>query len=135
MTNLSGFGSRARLDAGALGIISVRIDHPDQLAQLAALEAAHHPKLFPGWREWTTTEFHVDSGTPIEAGIDGEAVMLHPPVRFTAVPAVVRIRVPHHGGQRRVRVPSPIKTLAWLAGGLHHPTRSAPSKAEAVVKS
>lgn len=120
LTHLSGLGARPRLDAGELGVVAVRIDHPDQLARLAALEAAHHPTLFPGWREWTTTEFTVDSGAPIEAGIDGEAVTLKPPVRLSVVPGMVRVRVPHPGRKSRLRrIPSPIKTLARLAGGLH----------------
>ncbi len=124
VTNLSGFGSRARLDAGELGVVSVRIDHPAQLLKLATLEAAHHPKLFPGWREWTTPEFVVGSGAAIEAGVDGEAVVLHPPVRFTVVPGILRVRVSHHGrGSRLHRIPSPIKTLARLAGDLHRSLR------------
>lgn len=133
MTNLSGFGSRSRLDVGELGIVSVRIDHPDQLAQLAVLEATHHPELFPGWREWTAPDFTVDSGAPIEAGIDGEAVMLHPPVRFTLGPGVVRVRVPHPVRRSRLGLPSPIRTLARLAGGLRRARRSASSKPAAAA--
>lgn len=126
MTNLSGFGSRARLDAGALGIVSVRIDHPDQLARLAALETAHHPKLFPGWHEWTAVEFRVDSSAQIEAGVDGEAVTLVPPVRFAVVPGTVRVRVPRQGSRSRLRIPSPIRALAGLAQGLR-PRHPAPA--------
>jgi diacylglycerol kinase family enzyme len=114
---------------GELGVVSVRIDHPNQLPQLAALEATHHPGLFPGWREWSTTEFVVDSDAPIEAGVDGEAVMLKPPLRFRVVPRTVRVRVPHPGHRSRLRIPSPLKTLARLASG----RRTAPSKPESAA--
>lgn len=121
LTNLSGFGSRTRLDTGELGVVSVRIDHPGQLPQLAALEVSHHPRLFPGWREWTTPDFVVDSGGPIEAGVDGEAVTMTPPVRFTVLPSAVRVRVPSPVHRIRFgRVPSPIRTLARLVGDRHH---------------
>lgn len=121
LTNLSGFGSRTRLDTGQLGVVSVRIDHPSELAQLAALELSHRPRLFAGWREWTTPDFVVDSGGPIEAGVDGEGVTMAPPVRFTVLPSAVRVRVPRPVHPVRFgRVPSPLRTLARLVGDRHH---------------
>ena len=42
---------------------------------------------YPGWQEWTDSTFEVHSAGPIEVGIDGEAMMLDPPIRFRSVPA------------------------------------------------
>ena len=38
--------------------------------------------------------FEVDSGGPVDAGIDGEAVQLPPPLRFAIRPGALRIRLP-----------------------------------------
>ena len=49
---------------------------------------------YPGWQEWTDSTFEVHSAGPIEVGIDGEAMMLDPPIRFRSVPAALRVRLP-----------------------------------------
>ena len=38
------------------------------------------------WREWSATEFEVDSSRPVPAGVDGEAMTLEPPLRFRIRP-------------------------------------------------
>ena len=40
--------------------------------------------------------FEVDSAGALDAGIDGEALSLEPPLRFTTRPAALRIRLPVH---------------------------------------
>ena len=45
------------------------------------------------WREWTAPAFEVDADGPVAAGIDGEALMLDPPLRFRIRPAVLRVRI------------------------------------------
>ena len=107
LTSPAGFGSRSRLDTGQLGVVTVGVDGPDQLAQLAALELAHEPQRFPGWRQWSASDLVIDSGDVIEAGVDGEAVRLHPPVRLRVVPGAVRVRVPVPDGRHRPRLPRP----------------------------
>jgi diacylglycerol kinase family enzyme len=125
LTNLSGFGCRTRLNSGELGVVSVRIDHPNQLPELAALEVSHRPQLFPGWQEWTTTDLVVDSGAAIEAGVDGEAVKMTAPVRFSSVPGALQVRLARHRLRHRWRhIPSPLGTLARLAGHLPDSLRS-----------
>jgi diacylglycerol kinase family enzyme len=119
LTSVSGFGSRARIDSGRLGVVSVRIDQPDQIAELAALELARRPHRFPGWREWEATEVVIDSGEQIEAGVDGEAVLLAPPVRFSVLPGAVRVRIPAQRRQHRRRTPRPLRALVRLAWGAH----------------
>ena len=53
--------------------------------------SGHRPQR--PWREWTAPAFEVDADHPVPAGIDGEAVMLDPPLRFQMRPAVLRVRI------------------------------------------
>jgi diacylglycerol kinase family enzyme len=86
--------SRPRLDAGRLGVIALELPQwPPEPAVLAAL-AAGHPERLPGFVAWEPSTFEVDSGSPIDAGIDGEAVQLPPPLRFAIRPGALRIRLP-----------------------------------------
>jgi hypothetical protein len=48
---------------------------------------------------WSTDTFEVDSPDPVPAGVDGEAVVLDPPLRFTVRHRVLRVRIaPQHPG-------------------------------------
>jgi hypothetical protein len=50
-------------------------------------------------RAWSAQTFEVDADAPVPAGIDGEAVELEPPLRFTIRPGVLRVRIaPQHPG-------------------------------------
>ncbi|MBV9041068.1 MAG: hypothetical protein JOZ68_08685 [Acidimicrobiia bacterium] len=69
-------GTRGNLDGGVLGVVAARPARP-----------------LPRVTEWTTPAFQVDSGGPIEVGLDGEAVTLEPPLLFESLPAALRIRV------------------------------------------
>ena len=51
------------------------------------------------WREWSAPAFEVDADRPVPAGIDGEALVLDPPLRFEIRPGVLRVRIsPRHPG-------------------------------------
>ena len=39
---------------------------------------------FTGWRQWAAPTFVVDSSGPVEAGVDGEALLLDPPLGAVA---------------------------------------------------
>ena len=45
------------------------------------------------WREWSAPAFEVDADRPVPAGIDGEALMLDPPLLFRIRPGVLRVRI------------------------------------------
>jgi diacylglycerol kinase family enzyme len=45
------------------------------------------------WREWSAPAFEVDADRPVPAGIDGEALVLDPPLRFRIRPGVLRVRI------------------------------------------
>ena len=89
-----GFGSRRRIDAGTLGIVTARLRSPGDAAGLARREAVGWTRRPSGWAEWTDTAFEVRSDNPIEIGIDGEAMLLDPPIQFRILPAALRVRIP-----------------------------------------
>ena len=62
-----------------------------------------------GWVEWTDTTFEIRSGQPVEIGIDGEAMLLDPPIRFRILPRALRVRIPPHapGYSPAAAVPTP----------------------------
>ena len=76
---LLGGGTRPRIDDGELGIVAVN-------APAGGGQA---------WVEWSAPSFEVESGTPVPAGIDGEAATLDPPLRFRILPGVLRVRIAH----------------------------------------
>jgi len=93
LSSLTGFGSRARLDTGALGVATVSIDHPSDVHRLVALEAAGHPERYGGWRQWTTRNLEVRGPPSLAAAVDGEARTWEPPLRFMIRPDALRVRI------------------------------------------
>ena len=91
-----GFGSRRRIDAGTLGIVAASFRSSDDIAWFVELAAVRQVRRFPGWVEWTDTSFELRSTRPVEIGIDGEATLLDPPIRFRIVPGALRVRIPPH---------------------------------------
>jgi diacylglycerol kinase family enzyme len=82
------------MDLGALGVAAARISDARDATRFVALEAAGQVRRFPGWLEWATPRFQVDSGGPIEIGVDGEALRMEPPLVFETMPGALRVRVP-----------------------------------------
>ena len=65
----------------------------------------------------TPIELTIESGAPVEAGVDGEALLLDPPLTFRSLPGVLRVRVStRRPGTPRPpsRAPSPWWTVAAL---------------------
>jgi diacylglycerol kinase family enzyme len=80
-----GSGTRPRLDAGRLGIAVIG-SHDRR---------GDHRRV----QEWATVTFDVDSEGQVAAGIDGEAVMLDPPLHFRTRPKALRVLIaPQHPG-------------------------------------
>jgi diacylglycerol kinase family enzyme len=94
LRRLRGAGSRDRLDTGVLGVVTLSVGGVRDAEELAALEATGQVQRFSGWHEMTTTWLEVQSGSPVEVGMDGEALTLTPPLQFRVLPAAVRVRVP-----------------------------------------
>jgi len=96
LDHLGGRGTRRRMDLGTLGVAAARIAGPKEAVTFVGLEAAGQIRSFRGWLEWDTPRFRVDSDGPIEIGIDGEALLLDPPLIFESLPNALRIRIPRH---------------------------------------
>jgi diacylglycerol kinase family enzyme len=92
---VSGSVTRPRLDTGQLGIIAARIVDP---ATAAVLARNRDSQLL----EWTEPSFEINSSAPVPIGVDGEALVLTPPLRFVCMPGALRVRLPRNGpGPRR----------------------------------
>jgi diacylglycerol kinase family enzyme len=92
-----GFGSRRRLDTGTLGIVAATFGSSRDIARLVEIHSAGGRTRRPdGWIEWDDTSFEVRSDQPVEIGLDGEAMVLDPPIRFRTAPAALRVRIPAH---------------------------------------
>lgn len=81
-----GSGTRPRIDDGRLGITIA-----GEPTGREGRRGPHRPQR--PWREWSAPEFEVDADEPVPAGIDGEAVVLEPPLRFRILPGVLRVRI------------------------------------------
>jgi diacylglycerol kinase family enzyme len=85
-----GSGTRPRLNRGTLGITAL-------VETTSGVNGSARRRL--AMRQWTTPEFEIDAEGRVPAGIDGEAVQLEPPLRFTIRPRALRVRVaPSHPG-------------------------------------
>jgi diacylglycerol kinase family enzyme len=104
MGDVAGLGRRARLDAGTLGVVAIRVDSARQAVELVR---RGHGR---GLTVLNADEVTVDANAPqIPVGIDGETVMLPTPVRCTIQPRALRVVVP----RKRPGVPDPEATLEW----------------------
>jgi diacylglycerol kinase family enzyme len=110
LTGLAGVGTRARLDSGQLGIVAARIRGADDIAELVTLETIGQSHRFRGLLEWSAPEFEVRSSSPVAVGLDGEALVLDPPLQFVSISGALRVRFPRDasGG-------SPAETEASLS--------------------
>ncbi len=97
LTHLSGAGTRERIDAGMLGIVAARV-RGAEVSKLVALELVGQAGHYPGLLSWSAPEFEVRSAGPVEVGLDGEALVLEPPLRFASLPGALRVRLPRGTG-------------------------------------
>jgi diacylglycerol kinase family enzyme len=97
LTHLSGAGTRERIDTGMLGIVAARVRGTD-VSKLVALELVGQAGRYPGLLSWSAPEFEVRSDGPVEVGLDGEALVLDPPLRFASLPGALRVRLPRRAG-------------------------------------
>jgi diacylglycerol kinase family enzyme len=98
LTSLAGAGTRARLDTGLLGVVAARVRTAADVSKLVALEMVGQVGRFSGLVSWRILEFEVRSGGPVEVGLDGEALVLEPPLRFASMPGALRVRLPRAVG-------------------------------------
>jgi diacylglycerol kinase family enzyme len=91
-----GSTTRPRLDTKRLGVLTLEINDDKAFGALLAATTTGKPERFPGFTAWTAETFEVTSRSPIDAGLDGEAVVLEPPLRFSIRPTRLHVRLPKH---------------------------------------
>ena len=107
-------GTRPRIDDGVLGITVA--------GRVRGREGGSRMPQRP-WRQWSAPELEVDADAPVPAGIDGEAVMLDPPLRFRIHPGVLRVRIAsgHPGASPSALIPEHptglVRALLRVASG------------------
>ncbi|NMH96987.1 diacylglycerol/lipid kinase family protein [Pseudonocardia acidicola] len=107
----AGAGTRPRIDAGVLGVAVIPARPQDGGATPSP------------WWLWSATAFDVDSEGPVPLGVDGETVVLPPPIRFRIRPGVLRARVArrHPGASPSALEPDGVvaglRALAAIAAG------------------
>jgi diacylglycerol kinase family enzyme len=100
----AGLGRRERLDAGVLGVLSIKVDNAVQAADLLRGTRS------PGLTTLTAREIVIYADTPeVEVGVDGEALSFPTPVRCAISPRALRVRVPRN----RRGAPRPKSRLDW----------------------
>ena len=72
-----GRGTRGAMNTGTLGVVAAPGGRPPQRVI-----------------EWTAPTFRVDSRSPVEVGLDGEAATITPPLLFESLPMALRVRRP-----------------------------------------
>jgi diacylglycerol kinase family enzyme len=97
LTRLGRAGGRPTMDAGRLGILAARV------RGAADGRPAMSLRRFADVLEWSRPGFEVRSAAPVPVGLDGEAMVLTPPLRFTSRPGALRLRLPRRGTARQVR--------------------------------
>jgi diacylglycerol kinase family enzyme len=122
----AGAGTRPRLDTGALGILAARMTSAGAVAKLVTLGTLGQAQRSYGFRQWSRREFEVHSSTPVAVGLDGEALVLTPPLRFAALPGVLRVRVPRQASG----VSPPRATVELSRGNLRALLEIAAGKAD-----
>lgn len=120
-----GSGTRPRIDDGLLGIT------------VFGAASGSGRRLQRPWREWSAPGFDVDADRPVPAGVDGEALVLDPPLRFHIRPGVLRVRIArqHPGASPSAAAPEGLKDgiaeLVRIAAGRQHtPLTSTPRRTE-----
>jgi diacylglycerol kinase family enzyme len=82
-----GSGTRPRLDSGLLGVVDFR---PPAGVDRTSVGS---------WRELQMAALQIEADQPVPSGIDGESVILQPPLRFRSRAAALRVRIaPQHPG-------------------------------------
>ena len=67
--------------------------------------------------QWSSPTFELVSDRPVPTGIDGEAIVLDPPLRFRILPGALRVRIaPKHPGASpsALEPDSPLETIGVL---------------------
>ncbi len=93
--------------------MAARVRSAADVSKFVALELVGQVGRFPGLLSWSSQEFEVRSSGPVEVGLDGEALVLDPPLRFASLPGALRVRLP-----RAVGLPPGARAVALTTDNL-----------------
>ena len=100
LSRLARTGGRPRLDTGRLGIVAARVR--GAVPKSAGRRWADRLRRVADLMAWSRADFEVRATAAVPIGLDGEALVLTPPLRFASLPGVLRVRLPRHArGARR----------------------------------
>lgn len=88
MTGPPDFGRRTRLDSGRLGVGAVTSTSASTNLLSATLND------LGGLQEWEAQSLNVESDHPIQAGVDGEAILFESPLQLSIVARGLKVLVP-----------------------------------------
>ena len=125
LTSLAGAGTRPRLDTGRLGLVAARITAASDIAEFVMFETVGQAQRFHGLLEWSEVRFEVRSSSPVAVGLDGEALMLEPPLQFVSLPGALRVRLPERASNGAAATSASftrdnLRTLSRIATGHPH---------------
>jgi diacylglycerol kinase family enzyme len=106
-------GGRLRLDTGELGVVTLVLQDDRSASRFLSAVAAGHPERFDGFMSWTSTTFQVDSGGPVDVGLDGEAMSMDPPLTFKIRRHALRVRLPRDA----IGYSPAARSLTWREAG------------------
>jgi diacylglycerol kinase family enzyme len=112
--DIAGLSRRARLDAGVLGVIGVKVRNVQQAVDLLRGRRA------VGVRVLSTKKIEITANAPqIPVGVDGEALSMSTPVVCTISPGALRVWVPRD--RPGIVPPKPPLNWArlWHLAGIH----------------
>jgi diacylglycerol kinase family enzyme len=111
--SLDTMASRPRVDTGCLGIVSLELSDDRAASNFLKAVGAGHPERFDGFCSWSAETFEVGSGAAVDLGLDGEAMSMDPPLRFTIRPQQLRVRLAHDA----IGYSPAARSLGWRAAG------------------
>jgi diacylglycerol kinase family enzyme len=95
MTSMADLGERSQLDEGLLHAYVIEAAERRALLALLARSALGRADESTGWVEWAAVSFRVESRRPrLHAAIDGEPVVLEPPLDFAIRRRGLRVLLP-----------------------------------------
>jgi diacylglycerol kinase family enzyme len=99
-------GTRPRMDRGELGVAVFGLAEGEQTRRSAL-------------RQWAAPALQVDCDSDVPAGIDGEATVLAPPLRFRSRPGVLHVRIArqHPGASPSALLPDTAAQVIAMLGG------------------
>jgi diacylglycerol kinase family enzyme len=106
-------GSRPQMDSGTLGVMTLVIKDDRSASHFLSAVAGGHPERFSGFMSWAPPTFQVDSGGPLDVGLDGEALSMDPPLTFTIREHALRVRIPRNA----IGYSPAARSMSWREAG------------------